>query len=356
MKKTLTQRQTICLIISFLLGNTLALTGGVVQNEKYGYMTYLPAFGLFLILILIYSYIYKKNSYEDFFDIIESLRPKIISKIILFIIFLYSLMCAVLSCGNFMFFASVSMTSQINTGILSVFTGICIFFVLSANKKTLGRYCELIFPFVIFLIGIMLIFGLFKGNIKNLYIDLPISIKTFLKSTLFNFISPFSNIFMIFLFMKNVADNRKIIKNSIIAASASGIILMLVYFINLLILGKNLLSDLFYPTLFSFGVINPGFFTQRSETIYYISYIFFDIIYVCISLFVCINAFILLFMKDKIISENKKRILTSVSSLILIVFMIFFDSAEAFYEMYSYFAIIQSAVTILIPLTVFILA
>ncbi len=350
MKKQLTERQTICLTASFFLGNTLAVMGSGKLGEKLGYLTFVPAFCLFILLTLIYLYIYKKNSYKDFFEIVSDSFQPFFSKIILFAIFLYSLTSAALSCGNFMFFASVSTDAEISFSLLAVFIGICIFFILSANKKTLGRYCELIFPFVLTMFAVMIIFGIFKGNIKNLYITLPVSVKEITKSTLYNFLSPFSNVFMIFLFMKNMADNKKIVPSVIKAGAISVICLILVYFVNLLTLGKDLLSELYYPTLFSFGVINPGLLTQRSETIYYVSYVFFDIIYISISLFVCINAFTMLFFKEKSLSETKKRILVSVFSLILILFMVFFNFTSGFYSLYSTFLFIQLPITLGIPL------
>jgi len=355
MKKQLTPRQAICLTASFFLGNTAAIAGGGSTSEKIGYLTYFPAFFLFIILSLGYSCIFKKNENMSLFEIINETLSPVFSKIILFIIFLYSFFCAALSCGNFMFFASVSTDSQIPFSILAIFIGLCIFFILSANKKTLGRYCELILPFVLALFFIMIIFGIFKGNPKNLYVKLPIPFSDIAKSTFYNFLSPFANIFIIMLFMMNMTDTKKLFGISLKGGLISLICLFLVYFVNLLTLGKKLLGDLYYPTLFSFGVINPGLLTQRSETIYYISYVFFDIIYITVSLFVSINAFTMLFFKNKKkLSETKKRILSASFSLVLVLFMVFFNFTSSFYNLYNKFLLLQIPITIGLPFIIFI--
>ncbi len=353
MKKQLTTRQSICLIVSFFLGNTLAVMGSGSGKEKIGYLTYLPAFCLYIVLILSYSFIFKKNGNKNLFEIIESEFSNVISKLFLFVIFLYSFFCAALSCGNFMFFASVSTDSQVSFSLLSLFIGFCIFFILSSNKKTLGRYCEIILPFVLLMLFIMVIFGIFKGNPKNLYVAFPVSVKEIAKSTLYNFLSPFANIFLIMLFMNNLLGNKRLISSSLKAGAISALSLALIYFVNLLTLGKNLLSQLYYPTLFSFGVINPGLLTQRSETIYYVSYIFFDIIYISVSLFVCITAFTFLFLKEKNLSNTKKRILSSVFSVILILFMVFFNFTGSFYKLYTSFLLMQLPITLGIPTVIF---
>ncbi len=353
MKKQLTTKQSVCLIVSFFLGNTLAIMGSGSGEEKIGYLTYIPALLLFILMILAYSFIFKKNGDKNLFEIIESSFPNVISKLFLLVIFLYSFFCAALSCGNFIFFASVSTDSQISFSLLSLFIGICIFFILSSNKKTLGRYCELILPFVLFMLFVMIIFGIFKGNLKNLYVNLPVSFKEIAKSTFFNFISPFANIFLIMLFMNNLSDNKKLISSSIKAGLISALCLSLVYFVNLLTLGKKLLSQLYYPTLFSFGVINPGLLTQRSETIYYVSYVFFDIIYISVSLFVCMTSFTFLFLKGKKLTSTKKRILSSVFSIILVLFMVFFNFSSKFYELYTSFLFIELPITLGIPAIIF---
>ncbi len=354
MKKKLTTRQAFCLTVSFFLGNTLAIMGSGSSKEKLGYLTFFPALCLFILLIFAYSFIFKKNDNKNLFEIIESEFPAVISKVFLFAIFLYSFFCAALSCGNFIFFASVSTDSQISFSLLSLFIGFCIFFILSSNKKTLGRYCELILPFVLIMLGVMIIFGIFKGNTKNLYVTFPLSVKEILKSTFFNFLSPFANIFLIMLFMNNLSENKKLISSSLKAGIFSAIFLSLIYFVNLLTLGKELLSKLYYPTLFSFGVINPGLITQRSETIYYVSYVFFDIIYISVSLFVCLSSFTSLFLKEKNLTSTKKRILSIIFSSILVIFMIFFNFTSSFYELYTSFLLIQIPITLGIPAVIFI--
>ncbi len=356
MKKKLTQRQAVCLTASFFLGNTLAIAGSGNTSEKIGYLTYIPAFLIFLFLMLLYRFIFNKSGEKSFFEITDEIFPPFISKIFLAIIFLYSFFSSALSCGNFMFFASVSTDSQISFSLLSLFIGICIFFILSSNKKTLGRYCELILPFVLFLFLIMIVSGIFKGNPKNLYVDLPINIYDILKSTVFNFFSPFANIFLIVLFMKNMISSKDIFSVSLKGGIISAICLSLVYFVNLITLGKDLLSSLYYPTLFSFGVINPGLLTQRSETIYYVSYVFFDIIYIAISLFVSMSSFSFLFFKEKDltkINQTKKRTLSISFSLILVLFMMFFNFTGSFYKLYTSILFIQLPITIGLPVIVF---
>lgn len=339
--KNLTKGQLTTLIISFLLGNTLAVSGGIIKGEKYGYITVFIAFLIFLLFIKMYEYTLKKNDYCDFYTVIKNCFSKPIYKIIMFAIFIFSFFSALMSSLNVVFFVIIASQGKVSLTFFAILLCLCLYSIITKDKKTLGRYCSLVFYGVIFLFLIMIIFGFFKGDYKNLYISLPISVPTVLKSTLYNFLAPFSDIFLIYIFAGSIYNPVNISKPIKLSGFFSAIILSAVYFVNVIILGKNLMSDIYYPTLFSFGVINPLTQISRSEAIYYTAHLFFDIIYICVSLFVCKDSFFKLFSKEsKENKENKKnktkeRIFSLSAVSFILLYILLSGFSGKFYNLYE---------------------
>lgn len=352
--KKLTKGQLNALIISFFLGNTLAVSGGLLKGDKYGYITIFIAFFLFLGFIKIYDYILKKNAYCDFYTVIKNSFSKPIYKTIMAVIFVFSLFSAVMSSLNIMFFVIVSSRGEISILPFAFLLCLCLYSIMTKSKKTLGRYCSLMFYSVIFLFAIMIIFGFFKGDYKNLYVNLPISVPKALKSTFFGFLSPFSDIFFIYLFSGSVCRSSRVSKSAKLSGFVATMILSAVYFVNVIMLGKNLISDVYYPTLFSFGIINPITQISRSEIIYYTAHLFFDIIYISVSLFVCKDSFFKLFFEENNKSKTKERIFSlSIASFILLYILLSGFSGK-FYNSYDIIAFLRIPVNIGIVVLCFI--
>lgn len=351
------------LITSFLLSNTLTVSGSASTKEKYGYITIFFAFLMFLLLIKIYCFIFENSDSGDFYGVLKNNFSKRIYGVILFFVFLFSLFSAVMSSLNLMFFVTVSSGGKINLAFMGILLCVCLFSIMTKSKRVLAKYCGLTIFGIFFLFSVMLLFGFQKGNFVNIADSFSLDAFSIAKSTFLNFLSPFSDIFFIYLFLHKLCGFKKIAKYAKASGLCAAVILSGVYLVNLVVLGKNLMSDIYYPTLFSFGIINPVNKISRSEIIYYSSHLFFDIIYVAVSLFVCRDSFFRLFFeKEEIKNEEvknkkskRKEYVFSISCVSFILLYILISSFSGkFYNIYEKVSLLRVPLNIGLILVLFV--
>lgn len=394
MEKTnnkISEKQFFTLTASFFMGNALALAGGVSGGEKIGYITLFASYALFLLLCLLYFFLFKKSKSSDLYTVCESIFGSFFGKIALFVVFLYSVFTALLSSAEFMLFSMISSDFKINPLVISLVFSFSLLGILLCGKKALARYSELILPFVIACIAFVLISGAGKFDLSNLRTESVPSAGFIFSNIYMNFITPFSNVMLIYFF---ASDNKKSAEKSLASGVKGGftalLVIAAVYVSNLLIIGKSLMGTLFFPTLFTFGVINPPFLAERSEAIFFISYIFFDILYTAVAYFTAADCFQRIFCKKASYAEktdeknsektqkndektlkiekngqkndekNRKndekkqkttaKILYILAAALSLAIMNLNTEAEKFYSAFSYLPYVFSAVTLGLPL------
>lgn len=370
MSNKISEKQFFTLTASFFMGNALALAGGVSKGEKIGYITLFASFALFLGLCVLYFFLFKKSRSTDLYTVCENVFGSFFGKAVFFIVFLYSTFTALLSSAEFMLFTMISSDFTINPVLISFVFSFSLLAILLCGKKALARYSELILPFVIACIVFVLVTGADKFNLSNLKIENAPSAGFVFSNIYMNFITPFSNIMLIYFF---ASDNLKSPEKKFASGVKAGFIALLViatvYISNLLIIGKKLMESLYFPTLFTFGVINPPFLSERSEGIFFISYIFFDILYTAVAYFTASDCFLRIFCKkasyaerndeknnEKTEKNEKKKQKTTAKILYILATVLSFTAmnlnleTEKFYFAFSWLPYVFSAVTLGLPL------
>ena len=350
METKITKRQFYSLCASFFMGNSLALAGGISKGEKIGYITIFISFALFIGLLWSYNFLFKKYKTSDLFYISQTVLGEIFNKILLSIILLYSLFTALISSLEFLFFIQLSSDFSFDPLWIALLFSISLICILLCGKKALFRYSEIILPFVIFIVMVILIFGIEKANLSNLKIEKFPDMSYILSNTFLNFVSPFSNILILYFFASDIFKTKDIKKESLKAGFIALLVIAAIYFMNLLIIGKNLMSSLYFPALYTFSVINPSMFTQRSETVFFISYMFFDILYVAVSYFCAIECVKKLFYKKNTHFQKRKKVFFIIFPVFSFIIMNFKIDINSFYSSFSVIPFIVSFITIGTPL------
>lgn len=349
MNNQISKKQFFTLTASFFMGNSLALTGGLSKNEKIGYITVFASFVLFIALCFLYSRLFQKYQSSDLFYISEVILGKVFSKIILLLVLFYSLFTAVISTIEFLFFVELSSDFSLKPVWTALFFSLCILSIFLCGKKALARYSELILPFVLLCMAVILFFGIEKMNPSNLKIENIPETGYIVSNTLMNFLSPFSNILIIYFFTSDMFNHKQVTPSSIKAGFTALLVIAALYLTNLLIIGKNLMSSLYFPTLYTFSVINPSLFTERSETVFFITYIFFDILYTAVAYFTAIECTEKLLPKKNTLSPKRKKVFFIIAALLSFIVMNIKIDINSFYSSFTKIPFILATVTIGIP-------
>lgn len=349
MNNQISKKQFFTLLSTFLMGNSLAIAGGLSKGEKIGYITIFASFLLYIGLAFMYGIIFKKSKDADLFLISENLLGKFFYKIMLFMIFIYSFLTALITSTEFLFFIELSSDFSLNPLWTALVFSISLYAIFLCGKKALARYSEVILPFVLFILLFIIVSGYSKMNVSNLKIDKIPSASYILSSTLTNFLSPFSNILLVLFFSSGMLKGKNIKSASIKAGILALIVISGIYAINLLVLGKELMGELYFPTLYTFGVINPNLFTERSETMFFVTYIFFDVLYTAVSYFTAMSCFKRLFFKKNTFSKKFKKVFLIIPALCSFIVMNLKTDITVFHESLPYIPYIFAIVTVGLP-------
>ena len=352
----ITNRQFISLASAFFLGNALAVTGGINASEKTGHITILISFILYTLLCFIYKRIFTKCETSDIFGICVQFFGVAFEKLIYVAVFIYSIFTAVISSVEFLFFVEASSDFSLNPLLISFIFAVAVFLILLCGKKALARYSELILPFVLGIIAFVFIFGVKKMNFQNLIPSNFPKISELSKEVSISFLSPFSNILLIYFFVSDMFTKKTIQKGSICAGLISLAVIMAVYIANLTVIGKNLMNSLYFPALYTFSVINPEIFTERSETVFFTTYIFLDILYTACAYFVATDLCGRIFSKKNTPPKKIRKVFLVIPSLLSFAVMALAPDIETFRSSLKTVPFILSVITLGIPVIFYVLS
>lgn len=355
MNNKLSKNSFFPLCVSVLLGGSLAAAGGVMQGEKIGYITVFASFLLYIPLLFLYFGIFKRGGSTDIFKASENILGKTAYKIFLTVSSVYCFFTALVSSREFFAFASLSSNLAVSPVVISLTFSACIYFIMLCGKQAVSGYTMIMLPFVMLLLGVTMLFGIPKFDTANLNIENIPDFGYIGESVFLNFVSPFSNIFIVYLLMQGT-DKKSIKRKSVTAGLFTLFVIALVYVWNLLIIGKNLMNSLYFPSLYTLGAVNPNLFTERSESVFLITYIFFYIVFVSASYLAAFSCIFRLFDKKNTPDLKIKGIVYLIPLALTFTAMTVNINTQKFHASFLTVTAVSACVTVGIPIILFLVS
>lgn len=286
----LTDRQGFCLMTAFLLGNVLASIGGISQTSKTGYLSVGVSYLIFLLFTFIYRQIFTKNNQLGFFEMIKQLFCKRLQFLLLLGTAFFSFLATLLSSLNFLEFIEASTYYQTPRFPLVIFILLLIVYLALSEEKAMGRYSEIVLPIIFFAIIILIFFGRNDWDFNHLRNIREFRLPEFFRVGFTTFLSPFSEMIFVYILFDSLHQKTHMTRISIASGSTVVVIFILLYLFNLLVLGKELLSAVQFPTFYAASVVKVGTIIEKAETLITFAYSFCDLLYSAVCLLVGIKA------------------------------------------------------------------
>lgn len=340
----LTDRQGFCLMTCFLLGNVLSGIGGTNNTEKTGYLSVFLSFLYLLVLIYVYHIIRKQNPKKDFFTLLETSFGTVGGKILLGLIAVFALFAALLSIANYLEFLKVSTygkSPELPATIVVLFLA---WYFGSRREKTLGRYAEIVLPVVLIAVVVLCFYGAKECRMEHL---VPVtSAKSFFAQSISIFVAPFSEIVFVYLLFDRLKNQHRITKIALLSCGGVVLIFSGIYLLNLLVLGKELMAAVPFPTFYAASVVQIGTLMNKAETLITFSYTFCDLLYSGACIFLFSKASERLFHRKK----GTKKITAAIAVIFLFVMLQILQNQIALDEMYSMATLVMTPFTLGLPL------
>jgi len=263
-KEIISSKQAISLMILFLLGESgIILTGTEARHDVW--ISTIISIVIASAVVYIYAKFNSFHPESDLFDIIEHCFGKIIGKVFIIIYIWYAFHLASLILINLgeLYFSSVG--PETPTVVIKIFVVILTTMALKEGIEVLGRFSEI---FIIIIIPIILFIAIIlipSMNIDNIRPILPNGIKPVLNGSYSSFSFPFGETIIFTMIFSSLKSHKSAYKVYLTSILISGIILTIVAITIILVVGYEVASTYYYPTLLTLSKISYGDFLERIE-------------------------------------------------------------------------------------------
>jgi len=335
-KETISDKQGISLVVLFIVGESSILVMGL-EAEKDLWLATILAIFMSLPMMAIYSRIHYLFPDKDFFDIIELCFGRFIGKVIiaLFTWYMIDLTALILrDFGNFIKTVSIR-----ETPIIIIMMSLIILCSWAAKEgiETIGRWSKLFLPIVIVIMFTTVLLLTPSMNINNILPVLYNGAKPVVKGAFGPVSIPFIETVAFTMVFSKFKTQKSPYKIYIIGLLIGGILVSLSSLTDILVLGVDLASILYYPSYTAITRISIGEFLQRLEVLGSLVFILGGFIKVSITLLAACKGF------TRVFGYNYYRfIVTPIALLILNLSYFEFDSVMSYGEwnkgIYPYYA------------------
>lgn len=334
-KEVISNRQGITMMIMFILGSTLILgVGSEAKQDVWlaiiiGVVFAIPLMGVYARILSLFP---EKNLYE----ILNIIFGKFLGKFMTLFFIWYSFHLGVLVLRNFSEFIKVVSFPETPEFVPVMMMGILCIWVVKEGIEVLGRWSQLAIILLMSIIVIIPFLSLTKASFNNI------------RPILYNGIMPvFDNAFSIFsfpfaetvLFLTIFSLNKE--KNNpfkiyYFSLAISGFFILLLTVRNILVLGIDFLSMLYFPSYIAASIINIGDFLQRIEVFVAVGFIFAGFAKISVCLLAACKGIASIFKID-----NYRQIVAPVGFLMMITSCFIYQSAmemQEWVKVYKYYA------------------
>lgn len=260
----MTFRQGMSLITMYLLGSSLVIAGGLAEQWD-TWLSILLAFVMTLPLALVYARLMKLSPDGDLYDLQFQIFGPVLGRLtaLLYVWFAYHLGALVIR--NFSEFIQLDSLSEQPQYLTAIPMGVLAIWCVISGRMTLARWAAFMFPIFVIVVLTISLLSTQLWQSGNLMPFLYTGFTPVLKDAYGIAAFPFAEAILLPFVLHPLRETRHATRLWILSFAITTIIFTMVALRNLLVLGSEYISTLFYPSYIAIGLINIGNFLDRLE-------------------------------------------------------------------------------------------
>ncbi|MBW4085144.1 endospore germination permease [Paenibacillus sp. S150] len=343
--------QSISIVVLFIIGTSLFM-GVSSQSGNSSWIALIFAILMAIPLMFIYARLHVLFPGKDLYDMLIAVFGAVFGRMLSCLYIWYALHLGALVLRNFGEFSkTVALTSTPMLAPMLVIGLLCVW-VVKGGLEVLGRSAKFLLLFTLVVIAAIQLLSVPKFQYEHLFPFLDNGWKSVFADAIGSFTFPFAEI-VIFLgafsaLPKKGSAARVLVSGTLIA----GGIIIFVTFRNLLMLGQEILSSLYFPSYVAVSRINIGDFLTRIEGSAAIIFVTALFIKVSLCLYVACNGV------GKVFKLNSYRSVVLQMGLIMVYLaeFIYKDIMQMEYFAYHIYKIYAFPFQVIIPVLLWITA
>ncbi|WP_053955497.1 GerAB/ArcD/ProY family transporter [Inediibacterium massiliense] len=259
-------KQGISLIILFIVGSSSIFAQGLEAGHDL-WLAFIIGIGMVIPMIMIYARLHCLFPNKNLFDMIEICFGKIIGKIIviLYTWFVFFMMSDILL-NYSQFVQGVSFIETPHTVIHILFILICAWGI-KEGIEVMGRCSELFIYIPILSICFIVLLSIPNMEINNILPVLSKGMKPVFKGAFSIMTFPLIQIVVFTMVFDDIKNNQSMYKIYLLGMIIGGVYLFMLSITNILVVGVEGATSLYYPTYGTISRIKIGNILQRIEVI-----------------------------------------------------------------------------------------
>ena len=265
-RELISDKQGISIIILFLSGSTSIFVTGL-DAKKDLWLSIIIAMFMVLPMIAIFARLHSIFPDKDIFDIIENCFGKFIGKFVIIVFSWYTFYWAADVLNNYGFFIEEVSLTETPKILTILFLGILCTWSIKKGIEVLGRWAELFVILAIISIFITIALLLPEMNTNNIRPALWEGLKPVFKGAFSVFTQPFVQTVAFTMAFSSFKTKKSSCKVYFIGLLIGGILTFLISVTNILVIGTEEATSMFYPSYITVSRMNIGDVLQRLEVI-----------------------------------------------------------------------------------------
>ncbi len=335
-KEIITQKQSIAIMISFILGSTLVLGTGAEARQDV-WLSILLAMLITVPIYLVYSRLLSDFPGTSLYGILINVFGNIFGRVMALPFIWFAFHIGALVMRNFTEFIEIVSLQETPQFIIAVCMAVLCIWAVREGIEVIGRWTSIMLPII--MLAILVVTFLFVNilDFENLKPVLYNGFKPVAESAFSVFAFPFAEVVVFTTILDRLRPGSSLYKVYLKSLVIGGAIILLVSVRSLLSLGVANISILHFSSYASVRLINIGNFLQRIEVSVTMVFFFAGFVKICACLYAASTGI------AKVLNiQNYRNIVAPIGLLMMIFSIIMYKStAEMFdwaVEIYKYYA------------------
>jgi spore germination protein KB len=335
-KESITQKQGIVMMVTFILGSSLVLgTGAEAKHDVW--IAILIAILMAIPIFFVYARLLSIFPGKGLYEILDDVFGKVLGKIIALPFIWFAFHMGSLVIRNFTEFITTVSIPETPQYIIAIFMTLLCIWGVNAGIEVIGRWSSIILPvLIILIIAVTFLFApmLEFRNLKPVLYD---GLKPVLDSAFSVFAFPLAETVIFTMILNNLRNNSNSYKIYYYSLLLGGLIILLVSVRSLIVLGVANISIMYFPSYSSVRLINIGDFLQRIEVSVTVVFLFAGFVKINMCLYVASDG-----LARVLNIRNYRQIVAPVGLLMMLLANIIYRNSMEMFEwankIYKYYA------------------
>ena len=314
--EAISERQGIILIILFIIGTTV-LNGAGAQAKQDAWISVIVAISWSIILLLMFSRILSLYPGKDLFDILQIVMGKFMGKIISILMIWFAFHDGATIVRSLSDFTETIVFPDTPVVVPLILFSILVIWSLKEGIEVLGRWSELFVWIVISLILIVSVLSISIMDISRLKPILYDDFKPVLRGAFSCFSYPLGETVIFTMVFSNISKIKNYKKTFMVGLLIGGGIILLATLINILVVGSDTISRIYFPSPRVVSLIHLGPLVGRIEMTVIL------IVLVCAFVKVSICTFAVCNGISKVFKFDNYKFIATPVTLLMLTFSLF---------------------------------